>query len=152
MSVTTITKPAFTVIGIEGSTADGPDFIARLWETANARFPEIEPLCQRTADGGYAGFWGAMTDFTRAFRPWDNFSQGLYLAGAECTPDATPPSGWTKWIIPGCEYLRFDCEAYAFPDALAYLRDHGHTLAAAVHDFTDPSTGKSYMFFPIRRL
>ncbi len=25
-------------------------------------------------------------------------------------------------------------------------------LAGAVHDFTDPKTGKNYMFFPIRKL
>ena len=35
---------------------------------------------------------------------------------------------------------------------LRYLRDHDLPLAGAVHDFTDPVTGKSYMLFPIRML
>ena len=26
------------------------------------------------------------------------------------------------------------------------------SLAGAVHDFTSPTTGKNYMFFPIRKL
>ncbi len=147
-----IIKPAFTVIGKEGSTRDGEGFIQRLWEDANTHFGEIAPLAQME-NGKLVGVWGAMSDFSRSFAPWENgFTQGLYLAGAECRDDAQPPAGWTKWVIPGYEYLRMESTPTAFPDTLAYLAQHGMELAGAVHDFTDPATGKGYMCFPIRKL
>ena len=77
-----ITKPAFCVIGKEGSTADGPGFVQRLWAQANAHFDEVAHLAKRDENGVPLGFWGAMTDRSRTFRPWeDGFSRGLYLAG-----------------------------------------------------------------------
>jgi len=39
-----------------------------------------------------------------------------------------------------------------FPKMLGYLEENGFTLAGAVHDFTDPADGQSYMFFPIEKL
>lgn len=147
-----IIKPAFTVIGKEGSTRDGEGFIQRLWEDANGHFGEIAPLA-KTENGQLAGVWGAMSDFSRSFQPWEEgFTQGLYLAGAECRDDAEAPAGWTKWVIPGYEYLRAESSGTAFPDTLACLAQSGLELAGAVHDFTDPATGKSYMCFPIRKL
>ena len=83
--------------------------------------------------------------------PWEDFSRGLYLAGAECEDGAEPPKGWTKWVVPSFEYLRFDCEAFTFPEAIAYVNENGLSVAGAVHDFTDPRTGKGYLFVPIRR-
>lgn len=151
MSVEKIVKDSFTVIGIEGSTNDGEGFIQNLWAQANARFAEISDLCKRDAQGNFAGFWGAMSDFSRNFLPWTDFSQGLYLAGAECRDDAAPPDGWTKWVVPACMYLRFDCDAYSFPQAMDYMQQNGFTLAGAVHDFTDPRTGKNYIYAPIER-
>ncbi len=49
-------------------------------------------------NGGMAGIWGAMSDFSRTFRPWEEgFSKGLYLAGVECEDEAhnrqPPPIG-----------------------------------------------------------
>lgn len=150
MEVLRVQKPSFTVIGIEGSTNDGDGFIEKLWNEANARFSEIEPLCKRSGDGSFAGFWGAMTDFSRSFRPWEDFSRGLYLAGAECVDGAEPPAGWTKWVVPSFEYLQFDREAFTFPEALDYVKENGFSVAGAVHDFTDPRTGKGYIFVPIQ--
>ena len=46
-----ITLPAITVIGKEGSTKDGEDFIARLWNEANSHFGEIAPLTKRNLQG-----------------------------------------------------------------------------------------------------
>ena len=152
MCVERIVKPAFAVIGREGSTDSGDGFIARLWNEANARFPEIAGLCKRCEDGAFAGFWGAMSDFSRSFEPWEDFSRGLYLAGAECVDDAEPPEGWTKWVIPGFEYLRFDQERYTFGQAIDCMKDGGFALAGAVHDFIDPRTGKGYICLPIRKL
>lgn len=150
----TYIKDAFAVIGKEGSTEDGAGFVQRLWADANAHFAEVAHLAKRNENGDLVGIWGAMTDFSRTFQPWqDGFSKGLYLAGVECTDDAQAPEGWTKWVVPGFEYLRVECDHNGvFPEMIDYLQSRGIELAGAVHDFTCPRTGKSYMYFPIRRI
>lgn len=147
-------KSAFVVIGKEGSTRDGPGFVQKLWQEANSHFDEIRSLAKRDQHGNLAGIWGAMSDFSRAFKPWEgNFSQGLYLAGVECVPGAEAPGGWTKWTIPGYEYLCVEAESEAsFSQALDYIRENGLTLVGAVQDFSCPATGKDFLFFPIRLL
>lgn len=149
-----IIKPAFAVIGMEGSTADGHGFIPALWETANSRFGEVAALAKTNEDGSLCGVWGAMTDMSRSFRPWEEgFTRGLYLAGVEVRDDAQPPQGWVRWDIPGFEYIRVENNAPdVFPRTLKMIAAEGLTLAGAVHDFTDPATGKSYMCFPVRKL
>ena len=152
MAVSKVARQSFTVIGIEGSTNDSAGFIEKLWNEANARFAEIKDLCKRDENGDFAGFWGAMSDFTRSFRPWEGFSRGLYLAGAECEDEAEAPSGWTKWVVPSYEYLCFDREEFKFEQAIDYTKDNGFSLAGAVHDFTDPRTGKGFIYIPIKKL
>lgn len=147
-------KPGFAVIGIEGSTKDGAGFVQHLWEKANGRFHEVEALAKRNADGSLVGVWGAMTDMNRGFAPWtEGFSCGLYLAGVEVRDDAVPPAGWTRWEVPGFEYLRVKSDGPdVFTRTLAEMEARGLTLAGAVQDHTDPSTGQGYMCFPVRRL
>ena len=149
-----IIKPAFAVIGMEGSTADGPGFIPALWEKANSRFPEVAALAKTNEAGSLCGVWGVMSDLSRSFRPWEeDFTRGLYLAGVEVCDDAQPPEGWVRWDIPGFEYIRVERDnQFCFSRGLAYLRDAGLSLVGAVHDFTDPATGTGYMLFPIRKL
>ena len=148
-----IVKESFAVIGMEGSTADGAGFIAALWEKANGRFSEVEALAARNADGQLRGIWGLMSDFSRSFRPWEkDFTEGLYLAGVECLPDAQPPAGWVKWQVPGFEYLPVPAGENAFRQGLSLLEEKGLPLAGAVQDFTDPQTGEAFMLFPIRQL
>lgn len=147
-------KPSFSVIGKEGSTSDGHGFIQKLWEDANSHFNEVQSLAARDENGNLLGIWGAMSDFTRSFKPWEeNFSKGLYLAGIECADDAPAPEGWTKWTIPGYEYLCAEVEdENTFSDVISYMAANGIVPAGAVHDFTSPSNGKNYLFFPIRAL
>ena len=154
MEMERITRSAFAVIGREGSTADGPGFVQRLWAEANAHFEEVAHLAKQDENGVPLGFWGAMTDLGRAFRPWEeDFSRGLYLAGVECNDDAVAPQGWVRWEIPGFEYLKAECGSPTlFADMLEYLREQGLELAGAVQDFTDPKNGINFMLFPIRRL
>ncbi|MBR6668189.1 MAG: GyrI-like domain-containing protein [Clostridia bacterium] len=149
-----IIKPAFAVIGMEGSTEDGPGFIPALWEKANSRFPEVAALAKTNEDGSLCGIWGAMSDMNRSFRPWDDgFTRGLYLAGVEVRDDAQPPKGWVRWDIPGFEYIRVAADAPdVFPRTLEQIAAEGLSLAGAVHDFTDPVSGTSYMCFPVRKL
>lgn len=147
-------KPAFTVIGKEGSTFDGKGFVQKLWNDANSHFDEVQSLVKLDENGKLVGIWGAMNDFSYSFKPWeDNYSNGLYLAGVECHDDAKAPKGWSKWTIPGYEYLCVEIEnGISFNDVINYMNENNIDLAGAVHDFTNPSNGKNYMFFPIRKL
>lgn len=149
-----ITLPAITVIGKEGSTRDGEDFIAQLWNEANSHFGEIAPLTKRNLQGQLVGIWGAMSDMSRSFQPWqNNYSEGLYLAGAACKDDAEAPKGWTKWVLPASEYVFvLNSQPESFTYGLELLKEEGLELVGAAYDFTDPLTGKMYIYYPIKRL
>lgn len=154
MNIQMCTKKSFVIIGKEGSTEDGDGFIQKLWEDANYHFHEVAHLAKKDDKGNIAGIWGAMSDFSHSFKPWENsFSEGLYLAGVECEDDAEAPNGWTKWVVPGYEYIYVKCEENnTFSNVLKYLKDNNFVLAGAVHDFSCPESREAYMFFPIRKL
>lgn len=147
-------KESFSVIGKEGSTDQGEGFIACLWDSANAHYAEVAPLAKKDGQGNPVGFWGAMSDFSRGFMPWeDGFSRGLYLAGVEVLDGTQAPEGWTLWTIPAQEYLYAEAAGpETFHAGLEELKAKGLTLSGAVQDFTCPETGKNYMFFPIKRV
>ena len=153
MKIESCIKESFSVIGKEGSTEDGAGFVQNLWADANAHFAEVAHLAKKDEGENLVGIWGAMTDFSRTFQPWeDGFSKGLYLAGVECPDDAQPPEGWTKWTVPGFEYLRVECDHDGiFPEMIAFLQENNIPLVGAVQDFTCPQTGKNDMLFPIVR-
>lgn len=153
MHITELTKKSFSIIGKEGSTLEGQGFIGRLWDDANGHFGEVAPLAKYDDNGNLCGIFGAMSDFSRSFMPWENgFTEGLYLAGVECRDDATAPEGWTKWTVPGYRYLVCENEDGAFPAMLAELEKRGLSLAGAVHDFHSPANGNDYLYFPIEKL
>jgi len=148
-----IIKRAFVVIGKEGSTLDGEGFIQKLWDDANGHFDEVAHLAKRDENGNLVGIWGAMSDLSHSFQPWeDGFSKGLYLAGVECVDNAEAPDGWTKWMIPGYEYLVVENHDVAFRDTIRQMQKEEIALVGAVHDYTDPATGKGYLYFPIRKV
>lgn len=154
MKINKCSKESFVVIGKEGSTNDGAGFIQNLWADANGHFEEVAHLAKKDDNGNLAGVWGAMSDFSRSFLPWeDGFSKGLYLAGVECVDGAEAPEGWTKWIIPGYEYIYVENEGGdTFSQMIQYLQDNGMTLVGAVQEFNCPESGKAYLFFPIRKI
>lgn len=154
MKINKCIKESFVVIGKEGSTNDGEGFIQKLWEDANSHFYEVEELAKKDDKGNVVGIWGVMSDLSRSFLTWeDGFTKGLYLAGVECTEQAEAPAGWTKWVIPGYEYIYVENEnSDTFSKVVAYLQENGIPLVGAVHDFNCPETGKGYLFFPIRKL
>ena len=83
----------------------------------------------------------------KASSPW------LYLAGVECPIDAEVPDGWTKWVVPGYEYLAIENRrADTFSRMVDYFRENGLKLVGAVQEFTDPKTQQEYLYFPIRAL
>lgn len=151
--MTKVIKKAFVVIGKMGSTLDGEGFIQKLWDDANTHFNEVANLAKRDTNGNIVGIWGAMSDITCSFKPWENnFSKGLYLAGVECVDDAEAPDGWTKWIIPSYEYIVAENHHGAFEDTIRQMNEEGISLVGAVHDYTDPASGKDYMYFPIKEI
>lgn len=154
MKIDKCMKESFVVIGKEGSTKDGAGFIQNLWADANGHFGEVAHLAKKGENGNIVGVWGAMTDFSRSFFPWeDGFSKGLYLAGVECVENAEAPDGWVKWNIPGYEYIYVENEGGdTFSEAIKYLQENDISLVGAVQEFNCPETGKGYLFFPIRRL
>ena len=153
MKINKCIKESFVVIGKEGSTSDGDFFIQKLWEDANLHFEEVSHLAKKDENGNVVGIWGAMSDFSRSFHPWEDFARGLYLAGVECADGTEAPDGWTKWVIPGYEYIYVERETDdTFPKTIEYMKDNEIPLIGAVHDFTCPRTGKNYMYFPVRKL
>ena len=130
-----VIKKAFVVIGKEGSTLDGEGFIQKLWDDANGHFDEVAHLAKRDENGNLVGIWGAMSDLSHSFQPWeDGFSKGLYLAGVECVDNAEAPDGWTKWMIPGYEYLVVENHDGAFGDTIKQMNEEGIALVGAVHE------------------
>ena len=88
-----------------------------------------------------------------SFKPWENgFSKGLYLAGVECIDNAEASDGWTKWIIPSYEYIVAENHKGAFEETIRQMNEHGISLVGAVHDYTEPTTEKDYLYFPIREV
>lgn len=155
MKINRCIKKSFEVIGKEGSTDLGSDFVLKLWEDANTHFNEIAHLAKKDEEDNILGVWGAMTDFTRSFRPWqDHFTKGLYLAGVEVVDGAPVPTGWVKWKVPSYEYLYVKCdEPEVFSKMISYMAENKIELVGAVHDYNCPKeNGQAYMFFPIKNL
>jgi predicted transcriptional regulator YdeE len=154
MEIKKCVKEAFSVIGKEGSTKDGDGFIQKLWADANSHFDEVASLAKKDEHGNLIGIWGAMSDFSRSFNPWeDNFTKGLYLAGVEVREDAKAPQGWVKWTIPSYEYVYIKNESQnTFADGIAYLKENKFNLVGAAHEYNCPEDGQGYLFFPIRSL
>lgn len=154
MEIKKCVKDSVSVIGKEGSTDDGEGFIQKLWADANSNFAEVASLAKKDEKGNLLGIWGAMSDLSRSFNPWeDNFTKGLYLAGVEVIDDAQAPQGWVKWTIPSYEYVYVKNENQGtFSEVIRYLKENNIKLAGAVHDYNCPKDGQRYIFFPIRRV
>ncbi|BCN29953.1 GyrI-like domain-containing protein [Anaeromicropila herbilytica] len=157
MEINSCTIPSFSVIGKEGSTNDGPNFVQALWEDANSHFHEVVDLALKDEKGNILGIWGLMSDISRSFKPWqENFTKGLYLAGVQVDHDTTAPEGWVKWTTPSYEYLYVKVEGdykESFDTVLAYMDNNEYKLAGAVFDYNCPEeNGQLYLFFPVKVL
>ena len=149
--------PSVSIIGMEGGAEPGHNPAPALWEQANARFSEVEALALRDENGVPVGIWGAMSDLSRSFLPWeDGFTRGLYLAGVQVPPEALPPEGWVNWTLPAFACLQAkvegDCTA-AFRAGLGELERRGLSLAGAAQECRRPAEGGQLcLFFPFKRL
>lgn len=147
-----LSLPAFCVLGKEGSTDDGADFISALWAEANSRYEEVAHLAVHDESGNIR-IWGLMSDMSMSFAPWENgFTKGRYLAGIEVSADTVPPEGWSKWTSPACEYVVTPMDSPdSFPLALEFLSKNGLTLVGAAYDRIIPGEG-TFIYLPIKKL
>lgn len=158
MDIKIVDLPEIAIIGKEGFCTEEENIVQYLWKQANENFGEVLELGMKEKDGSFVGFWGAMSDETMSFMPWTNgFSRGYYLAGIEVYKEAEAPKGWKKWILPARQYLVMEVEAERymeiFKDGLTkQIPSIKKKLSGAVCDYTEPSTGKNFLFFPIEDL
>ncbi len=157
MDIQVISKQSFSVIGKEGQglAENSQQWIPPLWIDANSHFAEIVGLAKYDEAGKIAGIWGAMSDVSNTFKPWDH--QGKYLAGCEALDVAEPPAGWTKWTIPAFTYIVANCSQNQYGDTFHYILKEfipssNYTLAGAVQEYY-PEPGNSdriALYFPIK--
>ena len=50
------------------------------------------------------------------------------------------------------EYIVVENHKGAFEETIRKMNEHGISLVGAVHDYTEPTTGKDYLYFPIREV
>lgn len=154
MDIKRCTKESFAVIGREGSTLDGKNFIQNLWDDVDSHFNEISDLALKDINGNILGRWGLTSDFNHNLKPWEeNYRRGLYLAGVECKLDADVPYGWTKWIVPSYEYIYVEIKDQdTFIRTIFYLDSNNIPLIGGVNKYYSPITKKDYLFFPIKKI
>lgn len=153
-----ITKPAFSVIGKEGSTNDGEDFIQKLYQAANQGFNEVKELIKLDDNGKVSGSYGLMSDFPRSLKPWEeDFSKGLYLAGYELKSEIKSiPNGWSVWHVPSQEYFLVKLEKgdeykQVFNDFINYyIPLELRKLSGAVFDYYSLKDNQQCLLFPVK--
>ncbi len=61
------------------------------------------------------------------------------------------PDGWTTWELPGFVGMRVPVLAGedGFRVGLDWLKEEKIPLVGAVQAYTEPSTGKSWLLFPV---
>lgn len=156
MTIKTVELPEIAVIGKLGFCSKENNIVEELWNQAKIHFDEVAELGMKEKDGSYVGFWGAMSDETMSFLPWtDHFSKGYYLAGIEVSKHMDAPAGWTKWILPARKYLFVEVQKDQYKNIfedviLNQISKMGFELDGAVCDYTKPSTGENYLFFPVK--
>lgn len=149
-------KPAFSVIGIEGSgkADEGPKWIEPLWERAHKRHAEVEHLVKPTGEA-----WGLMNDTDEYLAAWKE--KGKYLAGWEMKTDRKPPAGWNVWKMPAQSYAVVACTMATYGEAYRYvvqqlLPTEGYVQAGAAHefypqDFRDIKKDTFYLYITVKK-
>lgn len=158
MEIKIVDLSEIAIIGKEGFCTEDANIVQNLWKQANENFDEVSELGMKEKNGAFVGFWGAMSDEAMSFGPWtNNFTRGYYLAGIEVYKDTEPPEGWKKWIMPARKYLVtevvFEHYMETFMEVLKnQIPSRNMKLSGAACDYTEPSTGKNFIFFPVEDL
>ncbi len=157
MKIETVTKETLTLIG-RSKFVQGGSGVKDIWEDANCHFDEVFGIAKKNSEGKLVGVWGAMSDSSMNFNPWEkNFSEGYYLAGVECEKETAIPQGWTKWTLPGFRYLSVKVEKnyqLVMQQVLSdYMPQHQLKLVGAIQEFYAPTeNGQLYLYFPFERV
>jgi len=134
MKVQIVSKPAFSVMGIEGSgrADEGPRWIGSLWEQAHRRRGEVEQFVEPSRAA-----WGLMSAVDEFLAPWEE--DGKYLAGWELKVDMEPPAGWKVWKVPAQTFAVVACTMATYGEAYVvakqFLLKEGYVQAGAMHEF-----------------
>jgi AraC family transcriptional regulator len=142
-----VTKPAFTVVGMEFVGMNKHNEIKDMWEEFVPRMGEI-----KHPDYSW-GTYGICRGEANEDTPW-------YLAGVEVSKVESVPAGMTVWEIPEQRYAVFPCtlptlhEAYrhAFEDWLprsSYERVDGPDFELYTEEF-EPTESRMYIYVPIK--
>lgn len=160
MGVQIKTKPAFTVLGIEGrgNANKGPEWIKPLRDRMQKRFDEIKDLAKDQSVPP-AECWGLMSATDEFLAPWKK--KGKYLTGLEVEHGTKPPEGWKTWDIPKQTYAVIACTMATYGEAFKFvvqqfLPREGYEQAGAIHEFypkesQGPEKGTLYLYFPIKK-
>jgi predicted transcriptional regulator YdeE len=155
MHVEVVTKPAFSVVGIEGRgpANKGPEWIKPLWETAVPRLGEIRDLIQ---DRG----WGLMSGVDEFLGNWGK-DEGRYIAGWELKPEAKAPEGWSVWDVPAATYATIECKMATYGESWKYMHEKylpgsEYVRDGAAHEyyppeFRDIATDSFYLYFRVTK-
>jgi predicted transcriptional regulator YdeE len=135
MKAQIISKPGFSVIGIEGcgKSNEGSKWIKPLWEQAHRRHREVEDLIELDGEA-----WGLMSATGEYLAAWKD--EGKYLAGWEMKANKKPPAGWSIWKMPRQTYAVVPCTMATYGEAYRYvvqqfLPKEGYVQAGALHEF-----------------
>lgn len=149
---------SFSVIGKETSSIKGKNTSKEARDLTNQHFDEVKNLAQKDKHGQFVGFWGLMSSEKRDLSPWeDNFSKGLYLAGPQVSKDSIAPEGWVKRDVPERDYVYVEIENLSeymniFSSYVYFLLAFNrYELVGAAFDYTSPTDGKNYIYFPVKK-
>jgi predicted transcriptional regulator YdeE len=153
MNIKRCRKEEFTVIGKQGNTNEGEDFVNALWKKANEGMNEIASLVKCDGRGMPVGFWGIRSSFTTPFAEWEN-GEGLYMAGLEAKDGSFAPMGWTKWVIPESVYVSVQVEGTieaAVSEVKKYCEKNHLIITGAYHEYMNVFLpGQLILFFPVK--
>lgn len=154
MNIREVEKSSFSIIGKEGlgKAQEADIWIPPLWQEATNAFEEIIHLIKQPLT-----IWGAMSDESGQFKPWNN--GGLYLAGVEVENSAQKPENWTKWTLPGFRYFVVETTTYemnkTYSDMWNYFTQNDLKIVGAVQEHQSISAENPEeleLWFPIERI
>ena len=91
-----ISKPAFTVVGMQVHTTPVNPEIPQLWDRFAPRMDEVANLAEAHVS------YGLMGNYAEDMASFD------YMAGVSVTSVGSLPEGMTSWEVPACTYAVFD--------------------------------------------
>lgn len=153
MKAQVVSRPSFSVLGIEGAgpSDKGHEWIRPLWDKAAGERNRIADFV--TADG-----WGLMSAVDEPYGLWTD--TGKYLAGWELRRRMAAPAGWTVWEVPAATFVAINCTLVTYREAwdfvvTQYLPTSKFERVGAFHEYYPPEfrsidADSFSLYFPVR--